>query len=60
MKIDEAWQIRTAESHSFASSLTSEDAKLRSGLDLVVPPGIIGATMLAGLVAMSVVACFAY
>ncbi|KLU06691.1 transport facilitation [Rhodopirellula islandica] len=60
MKIDEAWLVRTAKAHSFVSSLTSEDAKPRKGLDLVVPPGIIGATMLAGLVAMSVVACFAY
>jgi len=60
MRIDEAWLVKTAKAGSFASSLTSEDAKNRKGLDAVVPPGVIGATMLAGLVALSVVACFAY
>lgn len=60
MKIDEAWLVSTAKADSFASSLSSQDAQARKGLDIVVPPGVIGATMLAGLVAMSVVACFAY
>jgi hypothetical protein len=59
-KIDEAWLVSTAKADSFASSLSSQDAQARKGLDIVVPPGVIGATMLAGLVAMSVVACFAY
>ncbi|MCR9212040.1 MAG: permease, partial [bacterium] len=60
MNIDEAWLVSTAKADSFASSLSSQDAQARKGLDIVVPPGVIGATMLAGLVAMSVVACFAY
>ncbi|TWU31117.1 permease [Novipirellula artificiosorum] len=60
LKIDEAWLMKTAKANAFASSLTSDEAKNRKGLDVVVPPGVIGATMLAGLVALSVVACFAY
>lgn len=58
--INEAWLTKTAKAGSFASSVRMEDAKPRQGLDVVVPPGVIGATMLAGLVAMSVVACYAY
>lgn len=59
-RIDENWLIENAKAGSFASSLTAEDADARSGLDRVVPPGVIGATMLASLVALSGVACFAY
>lgn len=36
------------------------DAIERRRFDVIVPRGVIGATMLAGLVAMSVVACYAY
>ncbi|MEM6365556.1 MAG: permease [Planctomycetota bacterium] len=60
LRIDEARLVSTAKAGSFASSLSSENAPQRRGLDLVVPPGVIGATMLAGLVALSGVACFAY
>ncbi|KAA1261905.1 putative permease [Rubripirellula obstinata] len=60
LKINETSLIQNAKAGSFASSLQNEDAKPRSGLDVVVPPGVIGATMLAGLVALSVVACYAY
>ncbi|TWT84562.1 putative permease [Planctomycetes bacterium CA13] len=60
MKINEISLIKNAKAVSFASSLQTEDAKPRRGLDVVVPPGVIGATMLAGLVALSVVACYAY
>ncbi|MEM9825821.1 MAG: permease [Planctomycetota bacterium] len=59
-KIDEAYLIRTAREGSFASSLHGPDATQRKGLDKVVPRGVIGASMLGGLVALSVVACFAY
>ncbi|TWT94729.1 permease [Stieleria varia] len=58
--IDEAWLVKTATASSFASSLSAEDAPPRKGLDIVVPPNVIGATMLLGLVVLSVVACFAY
>lgn len=58
--IDEAWLVSTAKTGSFASSLASDEAKPRTGMDVVVPPGIIGVTMLAGLIALSVVACYAY
>ncbi|MGB7329089.1 MAG: permease [Rubripirellula sp.] len=60
LKIDEASLISNASAGSFASSLQTDDARPRRGLDVVVPPGVIGATMLAGLVALSVVACYAY
>ncbi|GAA4451599.1 permease [Novipirellula rosea] len=60
LKIDEASLVASAKAGSFASSLQTEDAKPRRGLDIVVPPGVIGATVLAGLVALSVVACYAY
>lgn len=59
-KIDEASLKRSAKAGSFASSLESESAQTRRGLDVVVPPGVIGATMIGGLVALSVVACYAY
>ncbi|MCC9645235.1 permease [Rhodopirellula sp. JC740] len=57
--IDEAWLIKGASQKSFSSSIEQGNAS-RSSLDLIVPSGVIGATMLAGLVAMSIVACFAY
>ncbi|MGB7343439.1 MAG: permease [Pirellulaceae bacterium] len=59
-RIDEVSLIKNAKVGSFASSLHSDDAAPRRGLDIVVPPGVIGATMLTGLVALSVVACYAY
>jgi uncharacterized protein len=59
-KIDEAWLVKNAKAGSFASSIISETGVPRRGFDIVVPRGVIGATMLAGLVALSVVACFAY
>lgn len=49
-----------AKASSFASSMQSDDAVQRRGLDIIMPPGVIGATMLAGLVALSVVVCYAY
>ncbi|TWT50925.1 putative permease [Rubripirellula amarantea] len=60
LKIDEASLIAGAKAGSFASSMQNEDAAPRRGLDIIVPPGVIGATMLAGLIALSVVACYAY
>lgn len=60
LKIDEASLIASAKAGSFASSMQTEDAAPRRGLDIIVPPGVIGATMLTGLVALSVVACYAY
>lgn len=60
LKIDEGSLTRNAKAGSFVSSLQTEDAQPRRGLDVVVPPGVIGATMLAGLIALSVVACYAY
>lgn len=60
LKIDETSLIKNAKAGSFASSLQDDDAKPRRGLDIVVPPGVIGASMLAGLIALSVVACYAY
>lgn len=60
LKIDEASLVKNAKAGSFASSLHNDDAQPRRGLDIVVPPGVIGATVLAGLVALSVVACYAY
>ena len=60
LRIDEASLIKNAKAGSFASSLLDKDAKPRRGFDVVVPPGVIGATMLAGLIALSVVACYAY
>lgn len=60
LAIDEAYLLRTAKTTSLASSLTEQNRADRRGLDVVVPPGVIGACLLAGLVAMSVVACFAY
>ncbi len=59
-KVDEDRMTNTASARSFASSLTSADANPRKGFDMVVPPSVIGATMLAGLIALSGVACFAY
>lgn len=58
--IDEAWLVDNAQAGSFASSMQTVDAAPRRGFDVIVPPGVIGATMLAGLVAISVVACYAY
>lgn len=60
LRIDEASLVAGAKEGSFASSLQNEDAAPRRGLDIIVPPGVIGATMLAGLVTLSVVACYAY
>lgn len=60
LKIDEASLVASAGAGSFASSVDSENAPARRGMDVIVPPGVIGATMLAGLVALSIVACFAY
>jgi hypothetical protein len=60
VKIDEVSLIAGAKASSFASSMRTTDAPPRRGLDIIVPPGVIGATMLAGLVALSVVACYAY
>ncbi|WP_040765661.1 permease [Novipirellula maiorica] len=60
MKIDEASLIASAKTNSFASSMQTPDAPVRRGFDIIVPPGVIGATILGGLVALSVVACFAY
>ncbi len=60
LSIDEAWLVKHAKAGSFASSITAETSEVRRGFDIVVPRGVIGATMLAGLVALSVVACFAY
>src|SRR6056297_2476699 len=58
--IDEAYLMRTAKATSLASSLTEQDPADRRGLEVVVPPSVIGFCLLLGLVAMSVVACFAY
>ncbi len=60
LKINEASLVAGAKAGSFASSLRTEDAKPRRGLDIVVPPRVLGVTMLIGVVAMSVVACYAY
>lgn len=60
LKIDESSLRKNAKAGSFASSLQTEHSQTRQGLDVVVPAGVIGATMLAGLVALSVVACYAY
>jgi len=60
LKIDEAYLVQNAKAGSFASSLTTDMAQPRRGFDVVVPPSVIGATMLAGLIALSVVACYAY
>ena len=38
----------------------SSDAGQQRKYDVIVPPSVIGATMLAGLVAISVVACYGY
>lgn len=58
--IHEAWLVKNAQAGSFASSMQTVDAAPRRGLDIIVPPGVIGATMLAGLIGLSVVACYAY
>jgi uncharacterized protein len=60
LKIDEASLVRNSKASSFASSLESQDAPARRGLDMVVAPSLIGVTLMIGLVASSVVACFAY
>ncbi|MEM9587211.1 MAG: permease, partial [Planctomycetota bacterium] len=60
MRIDEAWLVRGASAKSFASSVGKVDADNKRGIDLIVPPGVVGATMLLGLIALSIVACFAY
>ena len=60
LKVSEKSLIANAKAGSFASSMQAEDASPRRGLDIIVPPSVIGATMLAGLVGLSVVACFAY
>lgn len=60
LKIDEAWLIKTAKPNSLASSLVSQQSGPRKGLDIVVPANVIGLTMFVGLIAMSMVACFAY
>jgi uncharacterized protein len=60
LKIDEASLIKNSKASSFASSLESQDAPQRRGFDIVVAPSVIGVTMLIGLVALSIVACFAY
>ena len=58
--VDEAKLMRTAGAGSFASSLVTAGAESRRGLDRVVPASVIGLTMLVGLVATSVIACYAY
>lgn len=50
--IDEK-QLATAKSEA-------SDGTQSRGLDIIVPRGVIGATMLAGLIALSIVACYAY
>jgi uncharacterized membrane protein YraQ (UPF0718 family) len=60
LKINESSLIENAAESSFASSLKAENISQRRGMDVVVQPTVIGATMLAGLVALSVVACYAY
>ena len=60
LKVDEASLVAGAQPGSFASSMQTEDALPRRGLDVIVPPGVIGAAALAGLVALSIVACYAY
>jgi uncharacterized protein len=60
LKIDEASLIKNSKASSFASSLEAQDAPIRRGFDIVVAPSVIGVTMLIGLVALSIVACFAY
>ena len=58
--INEATLVRTASAGSFASSLVTEQVVTRRGMDRVVPPSVIGLTMLIGLIATSLVACYAY
>ncbi|MCO8123094.1 permease [Stieleria sp. TO1_6] len=60
LNLNEASLVAGAKASSFASSLQSTDSEPRRGLDVLVPPGVIGATILAGLFALSVVACYAY
>lgn len=60
LRVDEASLVKNAAAGSFASSTLTTDGEARRGLDIIVPPGVIGATMLAGLVALSGVACYAY
>ena len=48
------------ESSLAASVSPTTDAVTRGRFDVIVPRGVIGATMLAGLVVLSVVACYAY
>ncbi len=60
VRVDEAWLIKTAKPNSLASSLHSQESTPRHGLDVVVPANVIGLTMIAGLIATSIVACFAY
>ncbi|WP_182865127.1 permease [Rhodopirellula sp. JC639] len=46
---------------SLASKVPIEgEPALRRRFDVIVPRGVVGGTMLAGLVALSVVACYAY
>ncbi len=48
------------ESGLVAATPETSDVSPRRRFDIIVPPGVIGATMLAGLVALSIVACYAY
>ena len=59
-RVDEGSLVRTASAKSFASSLKDGQLSNRKGLDRVVPPQLIAIVMLAGVVAISVVACYAY
>ena len=52
LKIDESWIAKRKASQQDGSEAT--------GMDVIVPRKVIGVTMLAGLVALSVVACYGY
>lgn len=57
--IDEQWILDRSPEHSFAASIATGN-KAHRGMNAIVPGVILGATMLLGLVALSVAACYGY
>ena len=55
------FRIRKLDVTDLATEWKDESASMAErGFDVIVPPSVVGATMLVGLIAMSIVACFAY
>ncbi|MEM6691926.1 MAG: permease [Planctomycetota bacterium] len=67
--IDESWLAVSKEASNREGQLASQASVVEAGengepksggWDIIIPPWVVGAVMLAGLVAFSIVACFAY